>query len=194
MTRFGTSAKGDERREQILTSAMKLLASEGYRNISLRMIGRTLGIEPAHVVYYYAGREELFRNVVERWDDDSAGAFPALLKPSTTLDAYVQVIRRNLKIPGIVHLYVTFAAEAAHRNHVAHNYFLSRFNNTRELLSAAIRYEQKSGRIGPLREPDREARKLIALADGLQLQALVDPSIDAPAYLASALQQLRNRL
>lgn len=192
MARAGTYAKGEARREEILQAAMGVLAKDGYRNISLRMIGRALEIEPAHILYYFSSREELLQKVIERWDADSAAAFQGLLDPSTMLDAFVGAIRKNLEIPGIVHLYLTYAAEAVHAEHAAHEFFRARFERTRDMLGEGIRYEQSIGLIPASLKSDLEARKLIALADGLQLQSLVDPRIDAPSDLADAVSSLRS--
>jgi len=186
-----TSPKGAARREQILQTTFSALATDGYRNTSLRGIGRLLDVEPAHILYYFDSREELLQSVVERWDAEAVSAFGREVDPGNALDFYVQTVRHNLEIPGIVHLYLTLAAEAVHPNHSSHGYFLERFRTARELLGDGIRFEQKTGRIGAALDPDLEARKLIALADGLQLQALIDASIDAPGDLARAIETLR---
>ena len=185
------SAKGAARREQILATAMEKLGKDGYRNTSLRGIGRELDIEPAHILYYFDSREELLQKVIERWDENTLAQFDAPVDPSRALDFYVRAIRQNLAIRGIVHLYLTFAAEAADPEHSAHAYFVDRFRTVREMLRDGIRYEQSVGRIDPTLDADLEARSLIALADGLQLQSLVDPTIDAPGDLEAALAVLR---
>jgi AcrR family transcriptional regulator len=191
MARLGTSAKGAARREQILATAMESLGKDGYRNTSLRGIGRALDIEPAHILYYFDSREELLQKVIERWDENSLGAAGGEVTPDRALDFYVAAIRHNLRIPGIVHLYLTLAAEAVHPDHSAHSFFVERFRTVREMLRDAIRFEQTQGGIDPVLDADLEARKLIALADGLQLQGLVDPTIDAPRDLEAAVAALR---
>lgn len=193
MAREGRFAKGAARREAILSTATEVLARDGYRGTSLRAIARTLGLEPAHILYYFDSREDLLQNVIERWDAEanaSVGGEPA---PEDTLDAYVEVIRRNLQIPGLIHLYLIFAAEAAQSEHPSHQFFRDRFERVRRLLSRAIAFEQGAGLIDRSIDADRAARALIAVADGVQLQALVDPSIDAPADLAATIAQLRGQ-
>jgi AcrR family transcriptional regulator len=191
MARQGMSPKGTARRDQILATAMKTLGADGYRNTSLRGIGRALDIEPAHILYYFDSREELLQKVVERWDEDTQQSFGRPVTAEEALDFYTYAIRHNLRIPGIVHLYLTLAAEAVHPDHSAHAYFVERFRIVRELLRDGIRYEQSVGRISPDLDADLEARKLIALADGLQLQGLVDPTINAPDDLDAVIAALR---
>jgi AcrR family transcriptional regulator len=185
------SPKGVARREQILQTAMSVLAREGYRKTSMRAIGRELSIEPAHILYYFDGREDLLRNVVERWDELARDELGDGLEPKSALDAFVQRIRGNLRIPGITHVYLATVAEAADREHAAHEFFRQRFVHVREVLERAIRYEQRAGTIRAELDASQEARKLVALSDGLQLQAMFDDGIDAPAELEAAISALR---
>jgi AcrR family transcriptional regulator len=191
VARVINTPKGLAQREKILRTAMEELAADGYRNTSLRGIGRAIGLEPAHILYYFDSREDLLEKVIRRWDDDALANFGAEATPDVALDMFVSIIRHNLKIPGIVHLYLTLAAEAVHPDHDAHQYFRERFDSTRALIAGAIRYEQTSGRIATHLDPDVESRKLVALADGLQLQALIEPGIDAPADLEDAIAGMR---
>ena len=187
----GRSAKGTARREEILTTAMRELAANGYGGTSLRAIGRAMGVEPAHILYYFETREALLEAVIDRWDLD-AWEGPHGPRPADALDAYEGTIRHNLEIPGVVHLCLAFAAEAAEPTHRSHAYFSRRFARVLAFLTAAIREEQRLGSISADLHPESEARALIAIADGMQLQALVDPLVDAPGAVALAIARLRS--
>ncbi|WP_243076429.1 TetR/AcrR family transcriptional regulator [Microbacterium sp. SS28] len=183
----GTYAKGSARREEILATALQVIAEKGYHGTTLRGIGRELGVEPAHILYYFASREDLLREVIERWDAVS------LTEPepdADALEAFAAAIRRNLSIRGIVHLYLAFAAEAIDVEHPAHAFFRDRFTSVVEELAATIAFGQEAGSIRPELDPDRTARQLVALADGLQLQALMDSTADAPTDLEATLDSL----
>jgi AcrR family transcriptional regulator len=187
------SGKGAAKREQILTDLMLALADGNLRNPSLREIGQALAIEPGHLLYYFETREALLQAVIVRWDELSrelVGKSDRSL--AFTLDDYAQAIARNIDRPGIVHLYLTFAAEAVGPTHPAHEFFQSRFQNLRKTLSAAIKREQSEGSISGIHNTNLQARLLIALADGLQLQSLVDPELNASADLDAALASLRH--
>ncbi|WNM24439.1 TetR/AcrR family transcriptional regulator [Demequina capsici] len=185
------SPKGLARREEILETAMRELAASGYGGTTVRAIARAMGLEPAHILYYFGTREALLEALVDRWDARPVARLGDTSAPLTALDRYADAIRANLTIPGIVHLYLAFAAEAAERSHRSHEYFRRRFDAVHAQLGDAIRAEQRAGRIAPGVDADAAARELIALADGMQLQALVDPRVDAPAAIEAAVARLR---
>ena len=90
---------------------------------------------------------------------------------------------RNLEVPGLVHLYSAFAAEAASPEHPSHEYFRSRFERLRARLREEIEGQQARGAARLDLEADSAAVALIALSDGLQLQWLMSSSIDPVAEL-----------
>ncbi|WP_164852687.1 TetR/AcrR family transcriptional regulator [Novosphingobium umbonatum] len=184
----GASPKGAARREEILSGLMDKIAQQELRNPSLREIGRALELEPAHILYYFKSREDLLQSVIIRWDENAAQYADGL---AMTLDNFAEQVRRNIAIPGVVHLYLTFAAEAVDPAHAAHDFFRQRFDRVCQTLEQRIVEEQRQGRIAADVDPVSKARQLIALSDGLQLQSLVDPKVDAAQVLFDAIGDLR---
>lgn len=184
----GGSARGAARREEILTGLMDRIAKLELRNPSLREIGRAIGIEPAHILYYFASREDLLQAVIMRWDADVR---QSLGEGSDSLENLVATMRYNIAIPGVVRLYLNFSAEAVDPEHPAHSFFRERFDRVRTTLEARIRTEQANGTISNSIDPAVKARQLIALADGLQLQSLVNPTVNAADDLYEAIASLR---
>jgi AcrR family transcriptional regulator len=186
------SSKGAAKREQILSDLMLALADGSLRNPSLREIGQALGIEPAHILYYFESREALLQAAIIRWDEEArARVGKSDRSLQFTLEDYVAAVTHNINRPGIVHLYLSLAAEAVDPAHPAHDFFERRFERVRENLACAVRREQSDGRIANTHDSDLQARLFIALADGLQLQSLVDPQLNAAKDLEAALSILR---
>lgn len=180
-------SKGDAKREEILVGLMNALAKGELRNPPLRAIGQALGVEPAHILYYFDSREDLMQAVIVRWDEGMV----AEREGEFGLDTYADAVAKNVSQRGLMHLYLAFAAEAVEPAHPAHDFIRLRFDRVRDSLAAAIRREQAEGIIAKAIDPDVEARLLIALADGLQLQSLIDPDIDALRHVQTAIGQLR---
>ncbi|PNU05507.1 TetR/AcrR family transcriptional regulator [Novosphingobium guangzhouense] len=182
--------KGDARREEILRGVTALFVAEGYRRQSLRDIGAALAIEPAHILYYFSNREELLQNVIELWDSDAMraqdedGAGP-------NLEGFVAAVRRNCSAAGMGHLFLAMAVDAVDPAHVSHAFFCQRVTRVRTSLALAVRAEQVSGRIVATVDPDLSARNLMGLADGLQLQALLQGRNNVVEDLEQAIRHLR---
>jgi AcrR family transcriptional regulator len=192
-SRAGSGSKGAIKREEILLGVMRALVNGKLRNPPLRAIGKALDIEPAHILYYFESREDLLQAVIMRWDEIALQSRTRPRFVALSLDDFADMIAGNVDRPGIVHLYLTFAAEAVDPEHPAHEFFRRRFDVVRQGLAAAVRREQAEGAIRRDLDPDHQARLLIALADGLQLQSLVDPKVNAARDLASAIARLRAR-
>ncbi len=186
MAKRGPYLKGERRREEILQSAISVISEHGFHGATLRAVGKELGLEPAHISYYFGSREGLIRAVVERWDASNE----PLPGGGDLLDTYADAIARNQEIRGIVQLYLAFAVEAAQEDHSAQSFFRDRFRAAVMGLTVAIARAQGDGRVRANIDPERAARRLVALADGLQLQWLLDADVDVMGEIDDALQDL----
>ena len=173
MTRRGSYAKGIARREEILESALDVIGRKGYQNASLKEIADVVGVTPAALLHYFGSKEELFTAVLRARDEHDTRS-PAV-QGLEARAAFVQIIRHNTEVPGLVELFSRLAVDAADSRHPAHDFFLERSERLRE--NVADEFARDSGHTGVL-DPETMARVVQAVADGLQLQWLVDPSVD----------------
>ncbi|WP_275414661.1 TetR/AcrR family transcriptional regulator [Paractinoplanes durhamensis] len=164
-----------------MAAAMAEIREQGYRSTSLRGIGRALGVQPAQILHYFASREELLETVLRRWDDESEQVLAAAGRPF--LDVWPEIVRQNTTVPGFVNLYTSLAAEATDPAHPSHDFFRARFRRVRDLIAGDLAARQ-------VRDPERAALHLVAFSDGLQLQWLVDRSIDLAAELTYEIARL----
>ena len=103
------------------------------------------------------------------------------------LDSFPLMMRHNGEMPGLVHLYVSFAAEAAAPGYSARSFFLDRFDRFREAFFTEIREKQADGAM----KESLAARELHALADGLQTQWLLDLSFDMASRIIDTINGCR---
>ncbi|WP_341956462.1 TetR/AcrR family transcriptional regulator [Microbacterium sp. LWH13-1.2] len=186
MTRRGSYAKGVARRGEILESALDVIGRKGYQNASLKQIAEVVGVTPAALLHYFGSKEELFTEVLRTRDEHDLLA-PQPSDPAQAKVAFVDVIRRNTEVPGVVELFSRLSVDAVDPEHPAHRYFLDRSERLRE--SIAVAFEHDAGRRATL-DPDTMARVIQAVSDGLQLQWMIDPSVDMPGIIEALMDVL----
>jgi len=189
MAQRGSYAKGVARREEILESALEVIGRDGYQNASLKQIAHVVGVTPAALLHYFGTKEELFTEVLRKRDEHD-GMDPRLAGLADPSQGLLDVIRHNTEVPGLVELFSRLAVDAADPAHPAHAYFLERSERLREAVAAGF---HRDATREPALDPDTMARVLQAVADGLQLQWMIDPTVDMAVIVEQLIDALAPR-
>ncbi len=182
MPKRGPYAKGVAKREEILDIALRVVARDGYDRTSVREIAREAELSQAGLLHYFSSKEELFVEVIKRREDLDLKDFDGS-DPVETLSA---VVHHNTQVPGLVRLFATLSAESTDARHPGHAYFQYRYARLRGILVDGIRGQQAQGKAPKSLDPEAVAAVLVAVADGLQVQWLLDPTQD----MASRIDQV----
>jgi AcrR family transcriptional regulator len=195
MTTRGPYAKGLAKREQILDAALDLFARNGYDRTSFREIARVTGLSQAGLLHHFSSKEALFVEVLRRRDSRNEERHDAKHGHPKTIDGLVSIVRHNAQEPGLVRLYVAMSAESTEAESVARDFFVERYRGLVENLADDVRRRQDAGELARDLDAEAVASLLIAAADGLQIQWLLDPEQrdmgDRLAQLWTALQRVR---
>ena len=175
MTSRGPYARGIAKREEILDVALDLVARKGYDRTSVREIARMTGLSQAGLLHHFSSKEELFTEVLRRRDARNEAEYIENYGGVVNVDGLVSIVQRNRDEPGLVRLYVTMSAESTDTDNPAHDFFQGRYHRLRSDLAADIRSRQAAGDFAPDLDADSVASLLIAAADGMQLQWLLNP-------------------
>lgn len=178
------------KREEILDAALGVIARNGYRGTSVREIAAAVELSQAGLMHHFASKDELFTEILRRRDEVDEALMPKDL-PLGTLDVFPQVIRHNAEVPGLVQLFVSFAADAVGPDHYARPFFVQRHAHFRKELAQAIEQGQESGALIESIVPDAAARELLALADGLQTQWLLGQDFDMADIISARIDSWR---
>ncbi|MEV0776950.1 TetR/AcrR family transcriptional regulator [Streptomyces sp. NPDC050433] len=171
----GPYRKGLERREQILRAALDVFSEHGERGSSLKEIADRVGMSQAGVLHYFDSRENLLLAVLAERDAADVEATADVTSPG---EAVARTVAHNAQQRGLVDLFVTLSAAASDPDHPAHAFFTQRYADLSARIEAGLSTAQQAQQIRPDVEPRHMARMLLALSDGLQLQWLLDPSVD----------------
>ncbi|SEC07188.1 transcriptional regulator, TetR family [Streptomyces sp. 2131.1] len=174
MAKRGPYEKGEAKRSEILHAALEIFAAEGYRGTSLRKVAAKCSLSLPGLMHYFDSKEDLLTQVLRMRDETARARQAERADPN----AYREIIREGAKTPGLVELFVSMAAAASDPGHPAHAHFAERYPVLRERVANFVRDGIAEGRISTTVPPERLAVLLIAVADGIQLQWLIDRSTD----------------
>ncbi|QZQ54988.1 TetR/AcrR family transcriptional regulator [Curtobacterium sp. TC1] len=181
MARRGSYAKGIAKREEILTVALDLVASQGFRRTSIKDIADAVGLTQAGLLHYFDSKDELWVEILRRRDELDLQHDWQASDPAALLAA---IVRHNAEVPGLVQMFVNLSAAAAtDPEHPAHSYFQERYERSRRDLSADFRTMQQDGRLRADVDAEELTSVLLAVSDGMQIQWLFDPSRDMAQHV-----------
>jgi AcrR family transcriptional regulator len=184
--------KGVRRRQQILDSAIAVLAQRGVDRASLRTVGEAIGVSHAALRHYFSSRDELLVEAYRMHEARAAGDAPT--PDQSAVGLIIEAAERNRSIPGLVELYATLTTDALQEQHaVTREFVRDRFRSLREALAARIESGQQAGRIAADIDPLDAAALVIAASDGLQIQWLLDPDAVDVGRSLSILERLLPR-
>ncbi len=176
----GPYKNGIKRRREIIESAAKVFGQFGYAGGSLRQIAQEVGVTPAALTRHFDSKEGLLLAVLDYWDEENDRAIP---RSRQGLDRFLGMptsVHHHTLDRGLIEMFLTVAAEASNPHHPANEHIRRRYervigNGVRELTRA-----RDLGQVHPMTEEEivAEVRGAYALMDGIQLQWLIDPSID----------------
>jgi AcrR family transcriptional regulator len=181
MARRGSYAKGIAKREEILTTALELVARQGFRRTSIKDIADAVDLTQAGLLHYFDSKDELWVEILRRRDEQDLAHEWNAPDPAALLAA---IVRHNTEVPGLVQMFVNLSAAAAtDPEHPAHEYFRNRYDNSRRTLSADFRAMQEDGRLRSDVDPEQLTSVLLAVSDGMQIQWLYDPTRDMAEHV-----------
>jgi len=198
--RGGSYAVGRARRARILHVAMEEFAENGYRGASLARIAERAELSQPGLLHHFHTKEELLAATLDLRDQMDAERFTdaagAPLTGVAAMEALVDLVERNQRIPGLVQLFTVLSAESVTVDHPAHDWARNRYRRTRRFIADSIRGGITSGEFRPDVDPEAHAFRLVAIMDGLQQQWLLDAdAVDMAAvfgaYLRETLESIR---
>lgn len=179
--RKGPYAKGVAKREEILRTALVVIAHNGYGRTSVRELADAVGLSQAGLLHYFTSKEELFAEILRERDQVDRRAYGT--DAAHVVETLVQVMRHNAEVPGLVQLYARLSSEATDPEHPAHDYFAARYANLRAEIADGIRAQQEAGDLVRHVDPEKLATVMLAVSDGLQTQWMLDPGLDMAEHI-----------
>ena len=184
-------ARGSARQAQIVEAALELFAQSGYRGTGLGALADKVGVTTPALLYYFGTKERLLRAVVAYREEQEEKSFGA---PRSTLDHLRKVARFITTNPKLTRLFVILGAENLDEGDPLHDFFVRRYDVSRQVTALAMRDEIEQGRALPGIDTEQLSREIVATVMGLEIQWLMDPdAFDLEATIDAYIDGLRAR-
>ncbi|QQM46413.1 helix-turn-helix transcriptional regulator [Streptomyces liliifuscus] len=163
-----------------MRAALEVFSEHGERGSSLKEIADRVGMSQAGVLHYFDSREDLLLAVLAERDALDTEAAADVMSPG---EAVARTVGHNARQPGLVDLFVTLSAAASDPAHPAHAFFKRRYTDLSTRIQEGLEQGRQNDQIRQDVDPKLMARLLLAVSDGIQLQWLLDPSVDMTALV-----------
>ncbi|MBU9765983.1 TetR/AcrR family transcriptional regulator [Mycobacterium sp. TNTM28] len=167
-------AKGEDRRQRILSVAERLLARNGWRNTSLAQIAKEAGVTSAGLLHHFESKEHLLNAVLDIRDhDDDVHAD----RSGDLADEIKRVADRFVRAPELVGTFTVLLVENIQPDAPLHDRLLKRQQAARDIVTDIITRGQLAGRYRTDFDAATKAVEILAFINGMETSWLLDPSL-----------------
>lgn len=188
----------DERRNELAAAVWRLASREGLEAITVRRVAAEAGWSTGALVHYFRDKEELIRFAFELTADRAARRIEAAaatlsdpLELARTMIVEALPLDRERRTE--VRLWFAFLGLALTRPVLARAQ-RDAYRAWRRMLAGALREAQQRGELTQNLDCEQEAAALIALADGLAVQATFEPRALPPQRQLELVDERLERL
>jgi len=181
-------------REKIIQAAIEFFARQGFRGAKMAEIAKAANLTEPGLLHHFPSKTRLLMEVLNERDRlDNLRMRATLQKEgSHFLEAAAELVEHNETVPGLVQLFTLLVAESVNFDHPAHEFFVQRYQRTREQMIQSIMQAQKAGEVRADLPAETLVVLLFALMDGLQVQWLLEPEkISMPDMFRVMLEMLK---
>jgi TetR/AcrR family transcriptional regulator, transcriptional repressor of bet genes len=174
----------EERRNELASAVWRVASREGLEAITVRRVAEEAGWSTGALVHYFSDKEELIRFAFELTADRVARRIEtAAVALTDPFEVARTMLVEGLPLDGErrteVRLWFAFLGLALTRPALARAQ-RDAYRAWRRMLAGALRQAQKRGGLAPELDCEDEAAALIALVDGLAVQATFEPRALTP--------------
>lgn len=184
-------AKGEDRRQRILSVAQRMVARNGARGTTLGQIAQEAGVTPAGLLHHFESKEHLLHAVLDARDADDLAAADFR---GDTIEQLHHVIDRFERTPESIGMFTVLLTENLDSDAPLHERFLNRYRLSIDIIAKGIRRGQREGRYRTDLDPAVKAAEIVAFITGLETSWLLDPSIPLTEVFREYTSSLGQRL
>jgi AcrR family transcriptional regulator len=187
-----------DKAQRIVEAMRSSVARRGIAGSTFEHVAREAGVSRGLLHYYFGTKEALLVEVVRRDTEHRIARMDEPLANAGSVDELLGILVADLEDsiqndPGFwVLLFDVFTA--GRRNPEIQREVGELFNRTRDHVAEILRAKQAEGVISPRQDVNAVVALLFAMADGIALQVLSDPSRDHTDVITAGTEAARHIL
>lgn len=176
----------------IVQAAIGSFRARAFHEVTLEVVADESGIDLATVVERFPTREDLVVATVQVWNAERMAVFVPLAEREGAVAFLRCLVQANVVDPSLVRLLTAVVNIAATPNHPMAHALQRQWVQFHALVERALTRDVALGRESGALDPARGAEQLIAMYEGLQLQAMMRPGMDLLDAWEHAVARLRD--
>ena len=181
----------EDPRIRVLNAAIVALRQDGLPAFSAEAVADRSGMTVDEVQAVFPSRHALLAATIERWTRAVAAPL-APIAAELGVVAYLRaLIAAHVEEPALMRLLASSLGAATDPELDGVDYYRSAYRQFRETVRNGLEADVREGREPATMDPERGAQQLLALYDGLRLQSLLVPELDATDAFERAAARMR---
>lgn len=169
------------RREEIADSVLQLVARDGFNAVTMRAVAKESGWSTGVIGHYFEDRHDMLIAALRRAAYLQAAQFKSTRTNSNNpLDRLEKLVISVLPLDdrrvALTKIFLFFYAEAV-QDETSREEVAEYLQNWRRVITRTLAEAQSLGLMSAATNPDTAAFHIVAYADGLASQAILDPDV-----------------
>jgi AcrR family transcriptional regulator len=165
-------------RTRAINGAIAVLHDRGTTGFAIEAVAQRSGMDPSEIEALFPNRHALLAAAVERWTRAVSAPLLPMLPERGTVAFMHALLAAHVEESGLMRLLASTLAIATDREVDGADYYRSVYGEFRQTIRTALAADVREGREPATMDPERGAQQLLALYDGLRLQALLTDDTD----------------
>jgi len=184
------------RRRAILTAAQQCFEANGYAATTVEAVADKAGISKGSIYNYFGSKQDLFAQLFASYCTTGKAEYERTASQATSaiemlnhmLDWWSAMLGNNTRIGSLVLEYWGTAARQKERGEFS-DWFSQMYNERSQKLAGIIAQGVEEGNFRKGFDPLVAARLILAMLDGITIQAVLDQSMKLDSDLLAAIKR-----
>ncbi|PYY47278.1 hypothetical protein DEJ03_05315 [Curtobacterium sp. MCLR17_043] len=178
-------------RTRAINGAIAVIHDGGLSRFSLEGVAARSGMRPAEILELFPSEHALLAAAVMRWTRAVSAPLLPLAGEKGTVAFLHALLSAHAEDPSLMRLIAATLAISTDPSTDGADYYRSAYLQFRETVRTALQEDVRAGREPATMDPIRGAQQLLALYDGIRLQALLTPDTDVVDAFDRAAARMR---